>query len=512
MTAPLVSVSMVTFNHEAFVEEAARSVLNQSVADLELVVVNDGSTDSTAARLAGIDDPRLVVVNQPNAGPAAATNRAIATCRGEYVALFSGDDVCHPDRLRLQLEEHIRGRGEVIFSICDFIDDEGRPLRGGHFADDAFEPKNESRAATFARLVRSGNYFNGVTAFAKRSVLFENSFDPSLLQLQDFDLWLRLVKKHDLWIMPDQLVRYRIRASGANLSSPSGERLVRVQNEYYLILRQAFDDLPPELFREAFAGELACADFSDGIEYECEKAFAYCRSQIALAQLIGMERLHRLLADPVSAEVLNRRYQYTAQQFFHRLGSVNVTAAYDGRFSTLYADCGNGWVPTENLCRRVNPMIEQFALTFTLPPGIRPRALRWDPMELQTCRVRIDAINLVDAAGETRRVDLATVDSNGFRQTDETVSFPTADPHFWWPVAGEVATVSIHGRWNSDDMLKTNLAQSRHIHEMTADLAAMRRELAAARGAVRAMTASASWRYTAPLRAAKAVARRLRAG
>src|SRR5947209_7710385 len=128
MSAPLVSVSMVTFNHEAFVEEAARSVLGQSFADLELVVVNDGSTDGTATRLAAISDPRLVVINQPNAGPAAATNRAIAACRGKYVALFSGDDVCHPDRLRLQLAEHTRGRGAVVFSVCDFIDDEGRPL------------------------------------------------------------------------------------------------------------------------------------------------------------------------------------------------------------------------------------------------------------------------------------------------------------------------------------------------------------------------------------------------
>jgi glycosyltransferase involved in cell wall biosynthesis len=503
---------MVTFNHEAFVEEAARSVLSQSLADLELVVVNDGSTDDTAARLAAIADPRLVVINQANAGPAAATNRAVAACRGEFVALFSGDDVCHPDRLRLQLDEYTRGRGDVVFSVCDFIDDEGRPLRGGHFADDAFEPKNESRAATFARLVRNGNFFNGVTAFAKRGVLSENHFDPSLLQLQDFDLWLRLVKKHSLWIMADRLVRYRIRASGANLSSPSGERLVRVQNEYYLILRHVFEDLPSELFREAFAGELARPDFAGAIEYECEKAFAYCRSQIALAQLIGMERLHRLLADPVSADLLARRYQYTPQQFFHRLGSVNVTAAYDGRFSTLYADCGNGWVPTENLCRRVNPMVEEFALTFTLPPGTRPYALRWDPMELQTCRVRIESIELTDAAGAGQSVDLASVDSNGSRQPDGTVSFPTADPHFWWPVGGEVTTVSIRGRWNSDDMLKTNLAQSRHIHEMTAEMNALRRELAANRGALRAMTASASWRYTAPLRAAKAVARRLRAG
>src|SRR5437764_4606076 len=144
---PLVSVSMVTFNHEAFVEEAARSVLDQSFADLELVVVNDGSTDGTAARLAAVSDPRLVVINQPNAGPAAATNRAIAACRGKYVALFSGDDVCHPERIRRQVEEYERRGRCVLFSGCDFIDDDSRPLADGHFATTIFDTENYARPA-----------------------------------------------------------------------------------------------------------------------------------------------------------------------------------------------------------------------------------------------------------------------------------------------------------------------------------------------------------------------------
>src|SRR5436305_5580471 len=103
---PLVSVTLVTYNHEKYIDAAIRSVLDQTFRDLELVIVNDGSTDGTAGRIAAFDDPRIVVVHQDNRGPSAAANRAIATTHGKYVALFTGDDVCHPDRLRRQLAEY----------------------------------------------------------------------------------------------------------------------------------------------------------------------------------------------------------------------------------------------------------------------------------------------------------------------------------------------------------------------------------------------------------------------
>ena len=105
-SAPLVSICMVTYNHEKYVGDAIRSALGQSFVDLELVIVNDGSTDGTAAQIAAFDDPRIVAINQKNQGPAAAANRGIAESRGKFVALLSGDDICHPDRIGRQLAEY----------------------------------------------------------------------------------------------------------------------------------------------------------------------------------------------------------------------------------------------------------------------------------------------------------------------------------------------------------------------------------------------------------------------
>ena len=90
---PLVSIAVITYNHERFIRAAIESVLNQTYDNLQVVVVDDGSTDQTPDLLAAIKDARLTVLRQANRGPASAANRSLAHCTGQYAAIFSGDDV-----------------------------------------------------------------------------------------------------------------------------------------------------------------------------------------------------------------------------------------------------------------------------------------------------------------------------------------------------------------------------------------------------------------------------------
>lgn len=94
--APRFSVVVPTYDRADSVARTLRSVFRQSWADFEVIVVDDGSTDDTLAALAALDDPRLVVATQPNAGPAAARNRGMRMARGAHVAFLDSDDLWYP--------------------------------------------------------------------------------------------------------------------------------------------------------------------------------------------------------------------------------------------------------------------------------------------------------------------------------------------------------------------------------------------------------------------------------
>jgi len=98
------TVLLPVYNGMPYLPEAVDSVLAQTFADFRLLVLDDGSTDGTAAYLGGIDDPRVDVVHQENRGLGATLNRGIGLCETEYLARMDADDVACPDRLKLQVD------------------------------------------------------------------------------------------------------------------------------------------------------------------------------------------------------------------------------------------------------------------------------------------------------------------------------------------------------------------------------------------------------------------------
>src|ERR1700712_3200957 len=101
---PLVTVLMPAYNAEKYIAEAISSVLKQSFTDFELLIVNDGSTDGTEKIINSFNDSRIILISQPNKGVSAALNFGLTHSRALYVARFDADDICHPDRLKIQYE------------------------------------------------------------------------------------------------------------------------------------------------------------------------------------------------------------------------------------------------------------------------------------------------------------------------------------------------------------------------------------------------------------------------
>lgn len=450
---PLVSVNVVTYNHEPFIAATVRSVLNQTCKDLEVVVTDDGSTDRTGEVVKAFHDPRVVYQYQKNQGPSAATNAGITRCRGRFVALLSGDDVCHPERLQRQLAEYGRGGRRVLFSRVDFIDDEGAPLSGGHFARGVFDSSNRPRSKILEHFFNKGNYLNAVTGFTERDMLLaEMPYDELLLQLQDFAMWVQLAKKYDFWIMPENLVSYRIRNDHRNLSFPSPAAHAATQNELSLILRNFFDGIPASLFKEAFAGTLLQPDFDDGPAYLCEQAFAYLRSRIPVAWFIGMEKFHGLWHDPRTAAVLREQYQFTAADFYKLLRQVNQVDVSDNMTTTLYVNTGSGWNQEQTVLLSADAKSLWFSLTFDLSRFPYVEAVRWDPVENQHCKIKIDTLAYREPSGTTRRLDPGALTCNSVRSEDGWVTFNTLDPHFLIPVADHAVSLTIQGVWDYEPL------------------------------------------------------------
>lgn len=312
---PRVSVTMPAYCNAAHIERAIDSVLAQSFADLELIVVDDGSHDDTLERVRRYDDPRLVVVEQEHQGGAEATNAALAVARGDWIALFAADDECHPERLERQLRFALAEDAAAVFSWVDFIDDAGAPHPGPHFAEGYFNHPDRPRAEVLRHFFFAGNYLATPSALIDRRLLVElGGFSPTLAQLPDFATWLRLVGHTDLRVLPERLLRYRIRDDDGNVSSAVNQ--VRSHFETRRVYRTFFDAVPVALFREAFAGDLRHRDFAPGIDLEIEKALLFLRHPVPGVRLLGPELLSDLLRDPAARRRARERYDLGTPELF----------------------------------------------------------------------------------------------------------------------------------------------------------------------------------------------------
>ncbi len=118
----LVSVIVPAYNAGPWIEEAVRSVLAQTHRELELIVVNDGSTDDTLARVLAIGDARLRVVDQANAGVSAARNMGLAVAQGEFICFMDGDDAMLPENIAMKLRGLLDHGVDWVYGdllICD---------------------------------------------------------------------------------------------------------------------------------------------------------------------------------------------------------------------------------------------------------------------------------------------------------------------------------------------------------------------------------------------------------
>lgn len=203
------------YNASKTVGRAVNSVLAQTFSDLELIVINDGSTDSTAEVVRSRRDERARCITIVNGGVAGARNRGLDLASGDFIAFLDADDAWRPEKLERQLDLiGQRPTAGLCFTSAELVDGGLRRIR----EEVAFSFTDFTEA-----LLKNGNVVTGSASstIVRRSVLERvGGFDPQLSQCADWDLWLRLSLATEFVVINEPLVQ--IRKGPGTMSSDPG--------------------------------------------------------------------------------------------------------------------------------------------------------------------------------------------------------------------------------------------------------------------------------------------------
>jgi glycosyltransferase involved in cell wall biosynthesis len=295
-TTPLVSVIVPAYNAERFLGEAVESVLRQTWHEIEVIIVDDGSSDGTAAlaeRLAA-SDPRVRVIHQENGGLSSARNAGLAASRGEYVSFLDADDVLLPDKIGKQLAFLTQ------FASCDLV------YSDHYVGDSAATPtllvSKRPPPLRAAELLVFRNWFAPFSPLLRAELARRvGGFDESLTASEDWDFWIRASRCGALSYLPGPVGVYRMHAEQMHRD------LARLRANQDKVIRKNFPPGSPEWhITQAARGLAEATELWAGRSYtrmvrRLVDCLRHARSYRALKTLLTLYlRQERLLPDRIS--------------------------------------------------------------------------------------------------------------------------------------------------------------------------------------------------------------------
>lgn len=201
MTEPLVSTLIPVYNAGEYLRASVQSILSQTYSNLEIIIINDGSTDDCMGSIADLKDPRIRVISQENAGKAAALNRAMDRLTGEFYAIHDADDISYPQRIEHQVE-YILEYPELaaVFTGYDII-----------LGDRRFAPRFRFKSIQQCRkdIERMLLPAHDPTAMFRVSLVKNIRYDQSLRVGQGWDYILRVGERYPMIVLNECLYSYR---------------------------------------------------------------------------------------------------------------------------------------------------------------------------------------------------------------------------------------------------------------------------------------------------------------
>ncbi|MCX5848707.1 MAG: glycosyltransferase [Deltaproteobacteria bacterium] len=323
---PKVSIFLTSYNHAKYLRESIDSAVHQTFSNFELFILDDASTDESWAIINGYSDSRIKAFRNktnrlaefPEVFPQAAT--------GEYIAIHHSDDIWELDKLEKQVS-FLDNHPEIgaVFTNAMIIGEHGEPFEDKtHFYYDIFNQPNRSRHEWLNFFFYHGNALCHPSVLI-RKVCYEQcgSYRYGLFQLPDFDMWIRLCLKYEIHVMPEKLVRFRVRDNEQNISGNQPEKRIRGMYEFYKTLEnykkiESFNDLL-KVFPYA-------EKYNRGKETDTHFVLAMValeNNPSILTQLFGLDILFELISNPIRSAKIKRLYNFDYMNF------IDLTAKYD---------------------------------------------------------------------------------------------------------------------------------------------------------------------------------------
>lgn len=314
---PLVSVVVPVYNGEKFIKRTIDSILNQTYENLEVIVVDDCSTDMSRRIIESYQDSRIKkIFLESNRNICNSGNVGFENASGKYIALIGHDDIWLPEKLEKQvhfLEEH--PKYAVCFTWADIVN-ENQENRNKKYDGlyRLFNSENYSQIQWNKKLFQSTNSFCAPSACIRKESLLEvGYYRYALVQLQDYELWMRMVARWPVYILQEKLTLYsRFDEEGKNLSSISMATMNRDFHETQWIKESYLRNLSITQFVTYFGNVMKNSKVITEKEILIEKTFLLW----AVGNCFAEKWFIEILEDRECREILEKEYSFGLQDFY----------------------------------------------------------------------------------------------------------------------------------------------------------------------------------------------------
>ncbi len=300
---PRVSVVIPLFNHVKFIEEAVRSVLGQTYEALELIIIDDGSTDGSGAVVQGIPDKRIRYFYQENQGAHNAINRGVRLARGEFLSVLNSDDIYDPRRIE-ECVGLLDGDSSLsaVFSSVDCIDENGGFIKSVKRKDHVWtshlpETSFMEEESIILDLLAGNFLITTSNLFCRKTVFDKTGYFKGLRYAHDYDFFLRLSHLFKTEVIDSPLVKYRIH--GANTLKPDDPEVcfeVGLTLSHF-ILQYGITDIMPASLRHADIYRLMAKFFNSVNTFRSDRLMMVILAFGASASE-NNEELFKVLSEP----------------------------------------------------------------------------------------------------------------------------------------------------------------------------------------------------------------------